>query len=170
MGTLIKQLLPCVRTEAIRCRPFATAIQTRLTCCAVCRRCRRRFHSRGVATQELNRFFDRVYIATHCIRCWPRRIEPTRACLRSAGPAHESLPVIRAKGRMETADMPDSGWQVSVEAKMCGCRTFSKMGYCVHLQYALSVRDKLDLFGRTRLVCRGRNRAQRAPRCGSSCK
>ncbi|KAG3000685.1 hypothetical protein PC123_g20300 [Phytophthora cactorum] len=81
-----------------------------------------------------------------------------------------SLPVTRAKGRMETAYMPDSGWQVSVEAKMCGCRIFSKMGYCVHLLYALSVRDKWDLFGRKRLICRGRNRAQRAPRCGSSCK
>ncbi|KAG2763895.1 hypothetical protein PC129_g23383 [Phytophthora cactorum] len=77
----------------------------------------------------------------------------------------EALPITAClstqKARMETEVIPGSGWQVDVEAKTCGCRIFCKMGYCVHLLHALSARDKLDLFGRARLLYRGRDKARR---------
>ncbi|ETM99353.1 hypothetical protein PPTG_18578 [Phytophthora nicotianae INRA-310] len=78
----------------------------------------------------------------------------------------EALPVTACvstqKARMETAGMPGSGWEVDVDLKICGCRIFFKSGYCIHLIHALSVRNRLDIFCRTRLVYRGRNKARRA--------
>ncbi|EGZ25900.1 hypothetical protein PHYSODRAFT_480134, partial [Phytophthora sojae] len=52
-------------------------------------------------------------------------------------------------------------WQVDVEAQTCGYRIFLKVGGSIHLSYGLTVRDKLDLFDRTRLVYRGCKKARR---------
>ncbi|KAE8996804.1 hypothetical protein PR003_g20386 [Phytophthora rubi] len=73
----------------------------------------------------------------------------------------EALPVTAClsaqKARMESASMPGTGWELDITSQKCGCSIFLKVCCCIHLIYGLSVRDQLDLFGRARLVYRGRN-------------
>lgn len=134
-GILIEQLMTLCRSESVRPRSFATApaIDDRLV---------RR--TKALARDGLLREYT------------PPR--STIAFLLNAATAQLNV----GTARMETLDMPSTGWDVDIVARVCPCGYFSKFGACVHLLYALDAVGIFDYSGREQLYCRGNNKRKRA--------
>ncbi|GMF16468.1 unnamed protein product [Phytophthora fragariaefolia] len=165
MGILIDQLLLCVRTEAVRSRPFATTIEPHAD---VVHRVREMIKANVISEvkpMHISMGFltgksppsaglSMLHVASDSLN---RVYDPHDKRIKEALPVTASLSWQNA--RMETASIPASDWKVDLERKTCGYLIFLRDGCCIYLVYGLSVRAQLDCLGRARLVSRGRNKS-----------
>ncbi|KAE9362124.1 hypothetical protein PF008_g365 [Phytophthora fragariae] len=136
MGTLIDQLLLCVRTEAVRSRPFTTKIQPRPDMLRRVREMTKAKLIREVTPMKISIDFltgtGPQAAATSTLHVVSDQLE--RVYDAQDRRTKEALPVIACnstqKARMETAGMPGTGWEVDITAQKCSYRKFLKVGCC----------------------------------------
>ncbi|RLN87955.1 hypothetical protein BBJ28_00025550, partial [Nothophytophthora sp. Chile5] len=163
MGMLIKQLAACCTDQSMSTRPFQLVTEASSTL----NNRVKEFRRQGLLTEFNPRRGTLEYLLHDA--------QPNIAHIRSEGVqrvyvpsrnrTQEVIAISAGMGvqyaRMERQGQPPTGWEVDVRCGVCPCNYFFKFGSCIHLSFALQVRNVIDSDGNARLVYRGVNKRKR---------